>query len=998
MPKVPVNQTIPNAFIFNIPVDSAVTSAAVYNTDGLLIRTLWANEPYAAGNHTGYWDGNDDNGNQQTSGLYFDIKVHSNNNIFLWEGVIGNNSTDLTGSSVWRYYGTVACMREVGAYMYFGTTFSEGDCAQGKFLKSAPNKKIRFRPYQTSPSTYFITANGTNVFYGGKDYTATGNFIFATKVSDDSLTIFSAGQSYSGGLPFIPVQPSVLDLNTLGNTGVITGMDVQQSNNQYLYVAHANQNLINVYLTGDGSGSFVTAINITNPGNIFLENDSTLWISQGTTLTKYTVNIDGTITITGAQITGFDNIIGLSIHSGTIAVLDGITQQIVKNYNSTSLSLISTVGQLGGYISSEVVHDNKFYLHDLGAINSFVGYYPTYLAHQSDGSFWLGDTGNWRNQHFDSSGNYQNNIMFIPRMYDTNICLNQNTAVFANLLEYTIDYSQPITSGWTLTNNWGYNIPNGWFSIVVAQRIALLSNARRYVILHNASGANTYMGELVANQGIRIGNLLPAFCDMDSNGNLSTYTFATPILTYHRYLLTGFDGSHNPIYAAPINGPVLNLGAQYPRPSGQGFPLTDNGDLILFDNTKNGPRVGTLPIFKLASFNPITSQPNWAVAISTWAGYSGDYIDNGTFDITNQVINPGGSVQTVDNNIFWGYHGENWKQQQTGIFYMYDDNGLFKGIAGILGPQISAILDEAPIGYASNSLTINVTKVGGDYYVYFNDESKHSGVHRWKVTPQDENTQTINFILDDRQFVIAPTKIDLLSGVPEYSSVQGLAGWSQSPAIDVTTGTNRFYTNTRVNVFDLSVSPDVQLNIQGLNFAPYFLKRNIPLSNLSNWIISGQLQLSDRTFNGSESIGAQYQKSWFEVTDNTGKSIIRIYFYQTGRIAFNNVFYTPTNPVRYGASDFVISTKGSNIYLLINLWGEWLSVTQPMYDLSADVTNPASISCNFTSSQFLNVVGEIGINELFLEGDNISPIVATFLITTENDFIITTEGDFLIAS
>lgn len=962
MPTVPISQTQPNNIHFTLIEDYAVTSGVIYDSTGtFLIRTLWSNVPYKAGTYSIYWDGLDDNDNPVPF-IDYQLKVSANNNSYVWEGVIGNNSTFSTGSTVHRYYGTIACMREVGLYMYYGTTFCEGDAGQWKLLKSQPLQKIRiFQNGITTCNSKFNCANANFVYWGSGSYTGTGNFIIRTAIPNDTLGSFSAGVSYTDASGPMRSYPSVIDLNTLGTIGYCTGIDVQQSGSQYLFVSHGPQNVINVFLTSDGSGTQVQTITIANPGPIFLENDSTLWVSQGTTLTKYTVNSDGTITITGTQITGFTDIVGLSIFNGDIAVEDGQTEGIIKHYDSTTLANTLNTGIKNGYATSQVVQDNKFYIYDLG-----LGNYPTGVAHQNDGSLWVLDTGNFRYQHFNSSGNFIDNIMCMPRMYCVNVCANQNTQIFANFLEYTLDYNQPLANGWILINNWGYSVSNTNTSPIDA--VALLSGHRYMMLTQDPS--NTYQAELT-NTGLRlISTPLPQFSHMDDNGDLYNYVSVNVggdiTVTYNKQTFLGLDGSNNPIYSSALPIAILPVGIQGPKPLSRYFLKTLSGKIILLDPQNVSPRANNLPTFHLGAYDTNTFESLWVTCKSTFTQYSGDYITNGTSDVGNTVNqNAWGTQAVIGNNIFANYHGEFWKQSQTGFIYHYDDNGILQAIFGVLGLE-RIFTEEAIYGFASNTLRTNATKVGADIYVFQNDESRHSGIHVWHISNLNStNNQTIPFTLSNRQFTVTPTKVDLLALVPDnQQSVAGTPGFFQFPVNDVKTGLLRFYTTTRKAQYDFNKSPDIMINAvnNGPNNIHYFFGMYVTQkTGLNNWCITGILDLSVNSFTRPD--GSFY----ITLVDINDKVLVRLDTLTNSIFKFNGV--TTSIPTEYyGASEFAIKKEGSEIYLLINIFGQWISDTQPIYDNTADIFNPKAMIWNFDFTTALTSNAQYGIIEAYFEG------------------------------
>jgi FlgD Ig-like domain len=68
---------------------SGLTTAGIFDSNGNLVRTLWALETFNAGNLNGSWDGLDDFGNPVASGSY-KWKVLRNGALYNNVGVIGN--------------------------------------------------------------------------------------------------------------------------------------------------------------------------------------------------------------------------------------------------------------------------------------------------------------------------------------------------------------------------------------------------------------------------------------------------------------------------------------------------------------------------------------------------------------------------------------------------------------------------------------------------------------------------------------------------------------------------------------------------------------------------------------------------------------------------------------------------------------------------------------------------------------------------------------------
>ena len=104
-PKKPEQKPKPIVFRF-ILAQSAITSAGVYTTNSVLIKTLWSGIRYSKGVHDTSWDATDDEGNFVDFGNYT-IKVLSNNVTYTWEGVVGNTSTATAGTHVHASYSAI---------------------------------------------------------------------------------------------------------------------------------------------------------------------------------------------------------------------------------------------------------------------------------------------------------------------------------------------------------------------------------------------------------------------------------------------------------------------------------------------------------------------------------------------------------------------------------------------------------------------------------------------------------------------------------------------------------------------------------------------------------------------------------------------------------------------------------------------------------------------------------------------------------------------------
>jgi hypothetical protein len=105
----------------------------------------------------------------------------------------------------------------------------------------------------------------------------------------------------------------------------------------------------------------------------------------------------------------------------------------------------------------------------------------------------------------------------------------------------------------------------------------------------------------------------------------------------------------------------------------------------------------------------------------------------GSFETSNGISYAGNTVEAIDRNVIYGFHGEFFRGQGEASQHMhYYDDGLFVGEFGEASPGHSAY-EGAWYGFAGNGHFPNLTKTtNGDYYVWVNDESDH-GPERWHL-------------------------------------------------------------------------------------------------------------------------------------------------------------------------------------------------------------------------------------------------------------------------
>lgn len=716
---------------------AARTSAGVYAQDGTLVKTLWNNISRSAGTYTPTWDGLTDDGATAPSGSY-NINVVSSNVAYEWQGVVGNNSDSMSGSTVHRNFDYITGMKVVGNYVYYTNGYNEGAHSFFKFLISDPKKRIDVMPYEgmTNQATYFIAADASKIYFAGHDAVdGSGNyFVWAINVSNDSEVTFANGVPID--TQWGRVFPSAIN-QRLGVDKETSGMAVQQTG-IYLFVTHIDGA---IRVLNKSTGALIRTITMAGARNIAVDGSDNLWITSGTnTVSKHTVNGDGTLSAATVTLSGLQEplAIGVSPDNSTVVVADGGTSQQVKGFSNSTGSSSWTMGQAGGYRTSPEAANDKFYFSDL---KTAVKGSSSSITFQPDGSFWVLDKWNNRMVKYNANRTYNTDIMSMHQTYSCAVDQTNSARVFGEYIEYEVDYTNPLKSAWTFKRNWMASLPRPWwreYGKHVFRNLITLSNGRTYALQENDSTQAWTVVELITGTGVRLTgmNLGGGIYSIHADGSFWTFNI-TDIgqpATWTKKTLTGFDGSNNPIWGTAITQATIPVLAAtdpadwYNRPF-TGFTTTSNR-IVSFDMAK--PNSGHSAGYHLGAIDIGGTAWKWKAANSTGTSYTGDYPTDGRFDTGNGVEHPGGNVLVQDNNIFWNYIGEFWKASQTNKWQHVDHNGLMLGQFGVVRDETDR--PNAPPQMAGNAASTALTKIGNDYFIYHNDEFFHGGIHRWKVT------------------------------------------------------------------------------------------------------------------------------------------------------------------------------------------------------------------------------------------------------------------------
>lgn len=770
-----------STFFFNLN-EACKTSAGVFNPDGTLIRTLWSKVRYMAGTNSAVWDGLDDNSNAAPGGVY-QIKLLQHNTEYVWDGAIGNTSAQLSGPTVHRGFWPMADMAISGTNAFYVSGYNEGEYDFRNFATTDPQRIVTAwsadgRPGNSYDRTWDWTATDGNWVYfacsaaTNPTNTYTDNypgFVMASKVGAGA-PVGSAG--FSLGVPIVNGPGT----NTIYPNGVyvgtqpgLSGLSVQQNGN-LLAVSVAPDN--RVYLLDKVTGSAVGRFAVTSPGRLSFSADGSLWVISANSVICYT-NL-GSSPTAALTLSNLSKPLAVAVNptnSNLILLADGGNSQQVKAFNSNGTALW-TYGLAGGYQTNGVaVATNKFWFYN--GINE-----DTFLSFAPDGSFWVGDGGNHRALHFSAKLNYIEQVMYQPHSYVACVDQNNSARVFSQFLEFSVDYTKPLLQAWTLVNNWKANVDPVHISWNEGIReVTTFPNGRTYALIDNNSFHPTVLElcELATNQ-LRLTGIFPlihlGWISLGVDGSARATSIG--VSTWYESELNGFDTNNNPVWKPMTLIASASNGSSDPVPRCCSFgnvrtSVSTNNILISFDQSLNsgwhlgGVRVGGT---------------NWL-----WkASPSGNLNGSGNYEIANGVTYAGNSVQAVDRNVIYGYHGEFFRNQGQASQHMhFYDDGLFVGQFGEASPGHSAYEGVLP-GYAGNAHCPTLIKTAsGDYYLWVSDEGAH-GPQRWHFVNARNIREQIGSGTLGSAIILTNQPYDFPSGVTAKSGDQsGELSWQPVP-------------------------------------------------------------------------------------------------------------------------------------------------------------------------------------------------------------------------
>jgi hypothetical protein len=440
------------------PGSITAISAAVYDSTGKLVRTLWSNRPQVVTSTS--WDGRLDfnpadpatPGSIAPNGTYT-IKYVTGSPAYTWEGVVGNTNASSINLP-WQAQDVAYSMAITSAgAMFVAAGYNEARTGTLKSTTANPQTSdyVLKPPFHvTAPAALLTATDGTLVYWAGFDafeqttvsppYTGqtAHTFVWASTIGSDG----DSSLQYSG---FTGASPNTWAVGNDGSNtykvcnltptsgypsfttnGIITGLAVQRTKPfsggtvGYLFVTRAGLNRIDVINKTTGATVQTITPAVTSPGACCVcDSDLSLWVCHATSVQKYTIGSTGTLTpVALAVISGLAQplAVDVSVDNATMIVADGGNQQVVRSYtNPASAAPVAgwVLGTVGGYASSPTVINTKFMFQTIasgitiGSVYQSTGSWKhpqTFLCFDRttpvDGSFWMGDPGNMRSLHW----------------------------------------------------------------------------------------------------------------------------------------------------------------------------------------------------------------------------------------------------------------------------------------------------------------------------------------------------------------------------------------------------------------------------------------------------------------------------------------------------------------------------------------------------------------------------------------------------------------------
>jgi hypothetical protein len=723
------------------------TSAAVFDSSGRLLRTLWSGKSHAAGPLAISWDGLDDEGQRALPGAHYLVRVLAHDVHYVWEGVIGNSSSELTGPHVYRAANPINGMAiDAQGHAFYVVGYNEQQSAIHRFSTRDPQSPSSLAHDDYRRVFRYAATDGTLAYFANVGLAApraspmrdAATFVIALQVSDGAEYAFARGRAVFPN----PQSPgdnrwnSAIDYRDenidVGGEfrDAPSGLAVQQRASA-LFVAHRRLNTVCVLDKRDGS--VLTNLAVEAPAALAVAPDDSLWVLSQVrgayALLRYR-GAGGEWAEVARNLPALQQPVTLAVSpvDGTIVVADAGTEQL-KAFSERGEPRW-TYGRDGGYRDGDPrVTNDRLWL-SAGA---------TYIAFQADGSLWFGDPGNARNLHLSPQRQVLGQTMYMPKSYHAAVDPLNPARVFNRFWEFSVDYSRPLKDSWRLVRNWKAGLDSSYVTELDGLRqVVTLANGHTYGLAPRNGPHGTEVVELTA-AGLRsTGTRLDFGVHLFPDGSVREFRERPNKVAVYTRKLSGFDASDNPQWGAPellvSVSPVRPQDPHYhdvPMADGVNeptFPETASGIVVFFNPGKSrGMHLGGVRV----------GEDRWAWRASPSGEWTVDADGaitslDGTYELGRGVQYPGNVVTVSGRDIIYGYHGEAWNGGQANQWMHYRDDGLFVGQFGApVYPAQNRTLAHA--GAAGNALSPELVTVNHQLYLWHNDEGVHGGVHRWHI-------------------------------------------------------------------------------------------------------------------------------------------------------------------------------------------------------------------------------------------------------------------------
>ena len=764
----------PLQFRFRLDNDYS-TSAGAFDASGALVRTLWSNRRYDAGFHDATWDGRDDDGRAVPADADYEIRVLTHNVIYTWDGVIGNTSSDTTSPVHHDAPYFLAGLAVSGDRAYF-TTPTEGANASMRYFRLDEPQSWRALPalpmaygatmglvaadrervywaHDSSPWPHTWGKGGDQAFVMATDRDLSREIVFEAGAP---TCVLRAGQiCYRDGetdqnirsaidvVREVPENPATQILEGARND--VTGLAVQEDG-PLLFIAHGALTPARIHVLDKRTGRELARIPLAGVGRLVaVPGRDELWAihddAKGRVVSHLAIGpAPGFAVKMLRTLSGVDSPLALDLtpDGAQIAVAEGGARQQVRAFDTATGALVWELGEPGGYAAhGPLVSTDKFsFRRQQPDPHSGQRLEHALLSFAPDGSLWTGDTGLSRIVRFGPDRRYRDQIAFLPNLYGMVVDRNDASRVFAEYMEFAVDYDKPIDRSWRLTRYFAdspvltpkhHGFANGFIDV------ATLSNGRTYGLLRAPNGVEVV--EIPDSGDLKRFDLRlrqPVF--LDKAGNLhAARAGSNGRAEFWRRPLEGFDADGAPSWGHEEIVARVARDGRDPRVNALGNTLErsvaeiDPHLQILFDTSNSTPDQ-----FHLAAVEEGTSRWRWRASPA-----SGEFDlaqPDGVFD-NSRPWYAGMAVTALGNQIVYNYHGEGWHGEgQANQFLHWYRDGLFVGQFGV--PALRGI-PPAAAGMAGNALSIQLAAANGATYLWHNDEHVHAGVHRWHLDGVD---------------------------------------------------------------------------------------------------------------------------------------------------------------------------------------------------------------------------------------------------------------------